>query len=129
MAVERNPNGTVKPGSVLNPTGAKFTWRSEAERQFERLLLKKSKRGAATVLEAILSSSLDEAESGQPWALKLILDRLVPIVEKHEHTVGESAELPALLDRLAGLASAKRANGHDPEALEAGTPRPPRADA
>jgi len=124
-----NPNGTpenlsppFKPGDVGNPKGInQYTYRREAEKAFDRMLSEFA--DGRTRAEAVIDKALELAEKGKPYALDQILKRILPVVEKHEHSLTASGD-ESLVDRLAAIARAKRANGHDREALEPGEETP-----
>ena len=105
-----NPKGNPQnltpfpPGNNANPEGRnQYTYRREAEahleewcREFGRDLIRKV---------------ANEAKAGKPWAAKLLLDRVLPVVTQHEVTIPETVGADALLDRLAGIAAKRRTNG------------------
>jgi hypothetical protein len=94
----------AKPGEVRNPEGRnQFTYRREAERHLDEWC----KFHGREMVRMIAN----EARAGKPWAAKLILDRVLPTVERHEHSIAESAGAGALLDRLAHIATRRRTNG------------------
>jgi hypothetical protein len=94
----------VKPGEVKNPTGInQYTYRREAEQHLEEWCKEYGRELVRVIADA--------ARAGKPWAAKLILDRVLPAVEKHEHSLTESTGASALLDRLAGVAVRRRTNG------------------
>jgi len=94
----------IKPGEVLNPTGInQFTYKRDAEKNLNAWC----KEHGRELVEKIC----DEAKRGKPWAAKLMLDRILPTVQKHEVSVPEKprsidflpteadqAELEAALD-------------------------------
>lgn len=111
----------AKPGEVRNPKGHnQYTYRREAEAAFDKLLRSWAADGSKrTRAEAIIEKAMELAEAGKPYALDQILKRILPAVEKHEHSIaGVSDE--SLFDRLAALRRAKRANGHALEPDEPG---------
>jgi hypothetical protein len=111
-----NPKGTpenltpFKPGDVGNPKGInQYTYRAEAEKALDAMLAEKVR--GKTRSELIISRLLLDAKAGKPYALKLVLERILPAVTQHEVAVTEPAGADALLDRLAGIASKRRTNG------------------
>jgi len=79
--------GKIQPGQVLNPRGRnQYTYRAEAEASLERYC----KDHADQVIERVVL----EAESGQPWAVKLLLDRILPA--KHEVEVSSDPDVAGL---------------------------------
>jgi len=94
MAVERRENGTVLPGSRLNPDGKQGeTYRQKAEKQLARLLQVELKDGRSAS-EHLIERLIDEARAGAPWAMRLALERILPAVQKHEHAVAAEPRSP-----------------------------------
>lgn len=88
----------IKPGECRNPEGKnQYTYRREAERDLDRWC----KRYGTKLIEKLL----DLAAAGKPWAMKLALERILPVVQEHKHRFPDvsDAKLDAALDRfLAG---------------------------
>jgi len=83
MAVERNANGQLKKGSILNPKGAnQNTYQRVALEQFEKGLRRKCKR--TTVSDQIIEKVLVDAVGGDPHAMKMVLERILPVIQKHQ---------------------------------------------
>jgi hypothetical protein len=101
-----------KPGQVGNPEGRnQYTYRAEAEQHLEEWC-KEYGRELVRVIA-------DEARRGRPWAAKLILDRVLPAVTKHEVDLGESTPLDAFIQSVGSIPS-RRGNGKDLEAEPSG---------
>jgi hypothetical protein len=99
-----------KPGEVRNPEGRnQYSYRRDAEIQLNQLL--REKADGVTRSEQIIDRLLADAEKGKPYALKLVLDRILPAVTQHEHAFPESAGVGALLSRVAEIRKARRGNG------------------
>jgi hypothetical protein len=112
----------IKPGEVRNPQGInQYTYRDAAEKHLEEWCVEHGREMVRVIADA--------ARAGKPWAAKLILDRVLPAVERHEHAITESAGTSEILDRLAGLARARRANGDGREADAPGANGPDGAAA
>ena len=85
----------TQPGEVLNPKGInQYTYRRQAEVDLERWCRKHGRE--------LIEKVLDLALAGKPWAVKLMLDRIMPVVQKHEIQLPEIDEssLEAALDRF-----------------------------
>ena len=85
----------IAPGENRNPKGNnQYTYRREAERDLERWC-----RIHGTKL---IEKMLDLAAAGKPWAMKLALERILPVVQEHKHRFPEvdDAKLEAALDRF-----------------------------
>lgn len=77
----------IKPGQVLNPEGRnQYTYISEAEQDLDKWL--REKENGQTNSSAIIERLVIDAKSGvsHGYAMKLVLDRILPAVNKHEHT-------------------------------------------
>ena len=88
----------IKPGEVHNPKGNnQYTYRREAERDLERWC----RHHGRTLIEKML----DLAAEGKPWAMKLALERILPVVQEHKHRFQEvdDAKLEAALDRFMSI--------------------------
>jgi hypothetical protein len=70
----RNPDGTFARGSHANPSGKPKGARHKATRMAEQLLSK----DAAAAMRKIGAA----AKAGEPWALKFIGERFVPLVSR-----------------------------------------------
>jgi hypothetical protein len=102
-----------KPGEVRNPKGInQFTYRAEAEKH----LAEWCEEFGRELVRVIC----DEAKRKRPWAAKLMLDRILPAVQKHEIDLGESTPLDAFVQSL-GTFSPSRGNGKDLEAEPGGS--------
>jgi hypothetical protein len=107
-----------KPGQVGNPEGKnQYTYRADAERDLAAWCEKYG--------QELIERLLDDAKKGKGWAMKLALDRILPAVQQHDVTTRVETSDEELVDRLASIARAKRANGHDlePDALTEGDDR------
>jgi hypothetical protein len=85
----------IKPGEVRNPKGVnQYTYRRQAEVDLERWCRKYGRE--------LIEKVLDMALAGKPWAVKLMLDRIMPVVQKHEIQLPEidDASIEAVLDRF-----------------------------
>ena len=133
----------VKAGDPpLNPEGRnQYTYRREFETTITNLLKGKLTKPELDALD-LPPYILHIAESGELKRGELIaivtvyramkadkdgmaeaLARLWPKVEKHEVDLIESSD-ESVLDRLAGIARARRGNGHDPDPLTTGKETP-----
>jgi hypothetical protein len=66
-----------QPGEVRNPTGRnQYTYRTEAEKNLDEWCKDHGREMVRVIADA--------ARAGKPWAAKLILDRVLPAVQKHE---------------------------------------------
>ena len=98
------PNGNlrapIQPGEVRNPKGVnQWTYRREAEKSLEKWCRKHG--------EKLIEKICDLACEGKPWAAKIMIDRILPIVHRHEIELPsvDDASIEAALDRfLAGQA-------------------------
>ena len=108
MANPRGNPATLKPakkGEVRNPKGINgFTYRAKAEEHLANWCKRYGKE--------LISKLLNEAKKGDPVFMRMALDRILPAVQAHEVTLTEP-DGEALASRLAGLAVARRGNGHD----------------
>ena len=109
-----NPKGNPEnltpfpPGNNANPTGInQYTYRTRAEQDLEDWCVEHGREMVRVIADA--------ARAGKPWAAKLILDRVLPAVQKHEVEI-PGADPAGLFDALAAVAKSKRANGHDRDA-------------
>jgi hypothetical protein len=123
-----NPRGTpenlrpAKPGEVRNPEGHnQYTCQRAAIKAFNRLA--KEVEGDETRMVQFLRALWADAISGKPCAVEQLAKRLLPIAEKHDVSLTASDD-ESLAYRLAGIARAKRANGHDLEAESTGEETP-----
>lgn len=92
------------PGNNANPEGRnQFTYRAEAEKNLDEWC----KENGRDLIREIA----DAAKARRPWAAKLMLDRILPAIERHEHAFPDAAEAGDVLAQLAQFARAKRANG------------------
>ena len=99
----------VQTGEVLNPKGRnQYTYRREAEEAFDRLVRKVQADGR-TMGEVILEGLLEMARDRNELGIKLVIERLLPKVERREHDVEVSISVEqsrdALSARLARLAA------------------------
>jgi len=115
MAVKRRKNGTVERGSRLNPTGIRGEgYRQKAERQLAAMLQVEMADGRSAS-EHLIAKLLDEARHGEPWAMKLALDRILPAVQKVEHAVQGEPRSPRFVPTEAEqekLQAMAKASGH-----------------
>jgi len=84
-----------EPGEVHNPKGNnQYTYRRQAERDLERWCRIHGKK--------LIEKMLDLAAAGKPWAMKLALERILPVVQEHKHRFPDvsDAKLDAALDRF-----------------------------
>jgi hypothetical protein len=92
---ETNLRPPIEHGEVRNPTGAnQYTYRRQAERDLEKWCKKHGTR--------LVEKLLDLAAAGKPWAMKLALERILPVVQEHKVRFPEvdDAKLEAALDRF-----------------------------
>ena len=85
----------IAAGEVRNPEGKnQYTYRREAERNLERWCRIHGK--------TLIEKMLDLAAAGKPWAMKLALERILPVVQEHKHRFPDvsDAKLDAALDRF-----------------------------
>ena len=85
----------AKKGEVRNPKGNnQYTYRREAELNLDKWCSKHGK--------VLIEKLLDLAAAGKPWAMKLALERILPVVQEHKHRFPEvdDAKLDAALDRF-----------------------------
>lgn len=105
-AVRGRNGGTLyaaRAGDVLNPRGINgWTYRDEAEKHLQEWCSQYGRDAVRVVADA--------ARNGEPWAAKLLWDRVLPAVSRLEHDVSGS-DLPGLVNGLASIASRKRTNG------------------
>ncbi len=88
----------AKKGEVRNPKGNnQYTYRREAERNLDKWCKKNGKQ--------LVERLLDLAAAGKPWAMKLALERILPVVQEHKHRFPEvdDAKLETVLDRFMSL--------------------------
>ena len=79
------PQRSDEPGH--NPTGRnQYTYRKDWEAEVERKLKGKVNGELSTVLSDIADTLLEQARKGKPWAMQLVLKRVWPEVQRHEHT-------------------------------------------
>ena len=85
----------IQPGEVLNPKGInQYTYRRQAEIDLERWCRKNGR--------ALVEKLLDLASAGKPWAMKLALERILPVVQEHKISIPnvDDASIEAALDRF-----------------------------
>ena len=113
----------ARPGEVRNPAGRNgYSTNRLAKDELHRLLTQAAEHGVSR-LTAILERLITSAEAGKPWAIAMLLDRLVPKIEHHEHSIAAAAP-ERLADALALAAERIRAGaggGDARRALEAGS--------
>ena len=106
----------IKPGQVLNPTGVnQYTGRTEALRALDQLACE-LRRGKTTV-ERIVAKLLREAEAGKPWAMRLVCERILPVVHQIEHSVPEPVSVEDLLRKFEAIRHVGQAAPVPPEEL------------
>jgi hypothetical protein len=91
-----------KPGQSGNPSGTnQWTYRAEVEQLFSEALSVTGEDGR-TRAQAIVERLLEDAMAGKPCAMKLALDRILPVVKSVEVEVpgSDPAEFSAALDRF-----------------------------
>ncbi len=98
------PSGLIPPiakGEVRNPKGInQWTYRREAEQSLEGWCRKHGK----DLIEKVCDIALD----GKPWAVKLLLERILPVVQEHKIQIPnvDDSSIEAAIDRfLASQAS------------------------
>lgn len=77
--VERNPDGTVKKGSVLNPNGkpkGTLAFKTAIEKWADREAAKEQDGTPVTKLELITKKLIELAEGGNVKAIEMISDRI-----------------------------------------------------
>ena len=85
----------IATGEVRNPKGNnQWTYRAEAEKNLEAWCRDYGKE----LIDKILNLAL----AGKPWAVKLMIDRILPIVHRHEIELPavDDASIEAALDRF-----------------------------
>jgi hypothetical protein len=85
----------VKPGEVRNPEGInQYTYRRQAEVDLERWC----RQYGRDLIEKVLNLALE----GKSWAVKLMIDRILPVVHRHEIELPsiDDASIEAALDRF-----------------------------
>ena len=93
-----------KPGDVGNPQGInQYTYRADAERD----LAAWCKQYGSEVIERLVK----DAKAGKGYAMKLVLDRILPVVQKVEVTGLEPPRSPEFLPTVEDQAMLER-NGH-----------------
>lgn len=104
----------IQPGQVLNPEGKnQYTYRKEAEENLDVWLREKDDEGK-TNSQLIIQRMVDDAISGahKGYALKLVLDRILPAVQKHDVDIS-STDVPGLGDALAAIDARRRSQSGD----------------
>lgn len=90
----------VKPGEVRNPEGRnQYTYRDDAETSLEKWCKQHG--------DAVIEKCVKEAEKGRPWAMRLLLDRILPVRKEIDHRFPDSAEpveVPTTDERLEEVA-------------------------
>ena len=82
-------------GEIRNPKGInQYTYRGDAERDLGRWCRKHGRD--------LVEKVLDLALAGKPWAVKMMIDRILPIVHRHEIELPtiDDASIEAALDRF-----------------------------
>jgi hypothetical protein len=87
------------------------------------------KKISRTKRELVARVFVDELLKRNAGLLREFLARAWPAVEKHEHALTESTGTSEILDRLAGIARARRTNGDGREADAPGADGPDGASA
>ena len=78
----------VKPGQVLNPTGKnQYSYQSDAEKHLDEWCREYGRE--------LIVKLCDEAREGNAVALKIVIDRILPIVHHVEVAPTVPAESPA----------------------------------
>ncbi len=80
MTIERDEHGRITKGSKLNPQG-RNQWtgsRREAELMLDVVAQTIEAGTGQSRLERVIDRVFREAENGEPWACRLLLDRLIP---------------------------------------------------
>lgn len=73
-----NRSTQFKPGEAANPEGRnQYTYRREALKHLDEWCKEHGRDFVRELCEL--------AKKGKPWAAKLILDRVIPVIQKHEH--------------------------------------------
>ena len=110
--MERNRvGGQIQKGEIRNPKGHnQWTYRSEAEKQLSELLKQPTETGRS-LSEAVIAGLLEDARNRKPYAMKLLLERILPAVQRHEVESVEAVGLDDLLAALDRGAPEKRGNG------------------
>ena len=100
------PQRAGEPGH--NSTGInQYTYRADAEKHLDAWCKKHGR--------ALVDRIANDAKAGKPWAAKLLLDRILPTVQKHEVEI-PGVDSVGLGDALAAAAKSRRSNGHDRDA-------------
>ena len=85
----------IAKGEVRNPKGInQWTYRREAEASLEKWC----RSHGAELIEKVC----DIALSGRPWAVKLLMERILPVVQEHKIQIPhvDDASIEAALDRF-----------------------------
>lgn len=108
-----------KPGVAPNPEGRnQFTYQNEALAEFTKQLKQKLKPGTSR-LSAAIDRVIEDCINGGHQAQKLVFERILPAVTRHEVDLGESTPLDAFIQSLGAFPSS-RGNGKDLEAEPSG---------
>ena len=116
-----------QPGQSGNPAGSSTTsrYKQEIEALLADALLDEvdGKTRAAAIIDQVVS----QAEEGQPWACKLLLDRILPATQKHEVTAPDASSVEELLEQLERIRSQRFVPTEEEQAaLEAELRREPK---
>ena len=102
----------IRSGQVLIPSGRnQYTYCDEAERNLDRWL--RQKYGDHTNSEAIIDRLVEGAKRGRGYAMKLVLDRILPQVNMNEVEVPgtDVAGLIAAVERAAKKLESREGGG------------------
>jgi len=79
------PQRAGEPGH--NPTGKnQYTYRKIWEQEITAGLNSAMNGEKATIMQGLVDKLLSEASKGKPWAMQLVMKRVWPEVQRHEHT-------------------------------------------
>ncbi len=86
----------IAPGEVRNPTGRnQYSYRNDAEKLLDELA--KEVRNDKARLSQVLDRLFVDAERGQSYAMRLLIERVLPVTQISEHRFPDgipSRELP-----------------------------------
>ena len=100
-----NPENLIpaKPGEVRNPRGInQYTYRAKAEASLAKWCAQHG--------DAVIERLVEDAKRGKSYAMRLVLERVLPAVQAHEVRIPGS-DPAALSDFLAKSAPRIRSNG------------------
>lgn len=94
-STRKGTKGQFVKGVSGNP-GGRMGYRAKAERMLEE-------EAKDSDVKVILRKLINQAKLGKPWAIEMLLKRLLPPTERRENETVEPASLEALEQRLGVL--------------------------